>query len=624
MCGINGFNFVDKKQIELMNRAIKHRGPDDEDIFADANVTLGHVRLAILDLSKAGRQPMTYDCKEGSAVIVFNGEIYNFLEIKRKLERKGYSFNTRTDTEVILASYLEWGFECVKQFNGMWAFVIYDPGKMVLFCSRDRLGVKPLYYFYDRERFVFSSELKGIVTCNSLSLNKKEEISRDAVNLYFTLGYIPSPYTIYNNAFKLEPRQNLTFDLKQKKVKKWYYYRIPKYNPIYDSRKLLKEGRKLLRDAVRLRMIADVPIGALLSGGLDSSTIVGTMKEFTNIANLHTFSIGFEGEYDETPFINVAKDHFNTRHHHYYFKQNDFEELVDTYTYIYDEPFCDYSGFPTYKLCKMARECITVALGGDGGDEIFGGYPEHIIGYRMHVLRKIPKFLRVIFSKIPARENLDGYASLYLLKKAFNVSLYDPASFYAKALEGELVLPRVYKDWTTSKLRLCMELGAKNFADVLRLYDLMFNTLPDNYLVKVDRASMAHALEVRSPFLDYRFVEFSQRIPTEWKVDLLRSKKFMRELVRGVIPDEILHRRKRGFVPPLQQWILDQKYEPFLKQASEYLKDLNPELYKFFNERVFRKKNKLYGLYKIRLFLFGKWFERWIDRPDAEHALHKS
>ena len=209
-------------------------------------------------------------------------------------------------------------------------------------------------------------------------LNRKENINVDALNLYFTLGYIPSPYTIYNNMYKLEARQNLIFDLKTKKIKKWYYYKIPKYEPEHNSKKLIEEGRKLLKDAVRLRMIADVPIGAFLSGGLDSTTTVGMMSEFTDVKNLHTFSIGFEGKYDETPFINIAKDYFHSKHHHSYFVQDDFEKLIDTYAYIFDEPLSDYSGFPTLTLSKMAREHVTVALSGDGGDEIFGGYPIHI------------------------------------------------------------------------------------------------------------------------------------------------------------------------------------------------------------------------------------------------------
>jgi len=618
VCGINGFNFVDKHRAEVMNKAIKHRGPDDEGVFADENVTLGHVRLAIIDLSKAGHQPMVYEHNGKSSIIVFNGEIYNFETIRKDLESKGYTFNSRTDTEVILASYLEWGFDCVNHFNGMWAFVIFDRSKIILFCSRDRLGVKPFHYFLDQGKFIFSSELKGILTHDNLSLNRKENINVDALNLYFTLGFIPSPYTIYNNVYKLEARQNLVFDLKTKKTEKWYYYKIPKYEPEYNSKKLIEEGRELLKNAVRLRMIADVPIGAFLSGGLDSTTTVGTMSEFTNVKNLHTFSIGFEGKYDETPFINIAKGYFHSKHHHSYFVQDDFEKLIDTYAFIFDEPLADYSAFPTLTLSKMAREHVTVALSGDGGDEMFGGYPVYLIGYRMQMIRKIPRSLRVLLSKIPANENLNGYVSLYLLKKGFQVSLYDPTLFFANALETDLFLPNIYKEWTKDKLKISMESGADNFADVLRLYDMLFNTLPDNYLEKVDRASMAYALEVRSPFLDYRFAEFSQRIPTELQVDLFKSKKLLKEITKGIVPDEIRHRGKRGFDPPLQDWILDERYATYLKQSADRLNEIDPELSKFFNEKVLRKKNKLYGRYKIRLFLFGVWFERWINKRDLE------
>jgi asparagine synthase (glutamine-hydrolysing) len=612
MCGINGFNFVDERQVELMNKSIKHRGPDDEGIFTDVNVTLGHVRLSILDLSRAGRQPMIYDHNGKTAVLVFNGEIYNFLEIREILQKKGYVFNSRTDSEVLLASYLEWGFECVKYFNGMWAFVIYDPAKKIFFCSRDRLGKKPLYYFFDKNKFIFSSELKGILTHQDLSLSEIRNIDRDAVDLYFALGFVPSPYTIYKNTFKLEPRQNLIFELGAKRIRKWHYYEIPKYEPTHDLRKLVKEGTELLKDSVRLRMIADVPVGALLSGGLDSSTIVGVMKELTDPKNLHTFSIGFEGEYDETPFINIVKEYFGTHHHHYYFTQRDFEDLIPTYAYIYDEPLCDPAGFPTYKVSKMAKEYVTVVLSGDGGDEIFGGYPEHVMGYRMTLIRRIPKPLRIVFSKIPARENLDGYASLFLLKKAFGLSLHDQALFYAKAMENEILIPTICKDWTTEKLRSCLLLNNENFAETLRLYDLSFNTLPDNFLAKLDRASMANALEARSPFLDYRFVEFSQKIPAEWKVDLFHTKKLMRKMIKHILPAEIVHRRKKGFVLPLQKWILDQNYEQSLKNSLKTLKDLNPSWYQFFEKKAMRKSNKLYGTYKIRLFLFSEWINTWI------------
>ncbi|MCW3975985.1 MAG: asparagine synthase (glutamine-hydrolyzing) [Candidatus Bathyarchaeota archaeon] len=612
MCGINGFNFIDKKLIESMNSAIKHRGPDDEGIFTDRNISLGNVRLSVLDLSKAGRQPMTYKHRNRLVTIVHNGEVYNFLEIKKRLEKKGYEFKSRTDTEVILASYIEWGYKCVNNFNGMWAFVIYDPAKNLFFCSRDRLGQKPFYYYFDGKKFIFSSELKGIIKHKYLRLNQKEKINKEALELYFALGFIPSPYTIYTNTFKLEPRQSLIFNLDSKKIKKWFYYKIPKYNPINDSRKLIEEGRNLLKDAVRLRMISDVPIGALLSGGLDSSTTVGFMKELTDIKNLHTFSIGFEGEYDETPFITIVKEYFNTNHHQYQFTERDFEELIEIYSFIYDEPLSDSSGFPTYKLCKKAREYITVALSGDGGDEIFGGYHEHIVGYRMDFIRKIPKFLRLLLSKIPAKRNLNNYASLFLLKKAFKASLYDPTLFFIKALEGEIFLPEVFRNWTIKKMRDCNKYNVDSIAEAFRLYDMLYNTLPDNYLAKVDRASMAEALEVRSPFLDYRFIEFSQKIPTKWKTDLFHTKILMRDIIKGILPNEIIYRSKQGFVPPLQEWILNKKHESFLLHSLDLLKDLSPELYFFLKDKALKEKNKLYGRYKIRLFLFGKWMEKWI------------
>ncbi|MDR1993014.1 MAG: asparagine synthase (glutamine-hydrolyzing) [Nitrososphaerota archaeon] len=615
MCGINGFNFSDKTLAYAMNKAIKHRGPDDEGVFVDPEITFGHVRLAVLDLSSAGKQPMTYNYAGKSAVIVFNGEIYNCVELRTKLEKMGYKFDSKTDTEVILASYLAFGFDCVKDFNGMWAFVIYDPVKKIFFCSRDRLGVKPFYYFLDKDTFIFSSELKGILSHHKLLLNNVENINLDSLNLYFSLGYVPSPFTIFNKIFKLEPRQNLVFDLCSKSVNKWYYYNVPKYEPEYDHTKLIEEGRNLLKNAVELRMVADVSIGAFLSGGLDSTTTVGIMNQFTDIKNLHTFSIGFEGKYDETHYINIAKECFGSRHHHEFFDQNDFENLFKEYAEIFDEPFSDYSAFPTFTLCKLARSYVTVALSGDGGDEIFGGYPEHINGYRLSLILKIPRPLRILLSKIPAKKNLDSYFSLYLLKNAFRVSLTKYSEFFSNALDDDLQIPSFYKKWASDRLDDCFKTGAKNFGEILRLYDLMFNTLPDNYLAKVDKTSMAYALEVRSPFLDYRFINFSQRIPTEWKIDTFKSKKFMKELTEGIVPKEILHRRKKGFIPPVQDWINKDCYNPFLEKTNEILNTFDNELANFFKEKVLKNKNKLYGRYKIRLFMFGLWYDRWVYKP---------
>ncbi|MGV8168624.1 MAG: asparagine synthase (glutamine-hydrolyzing) [Candidatus Nanoarchaeia archaeon] len=630
MCGINGFNWKDETLIREMNKRIKHRGPDDDGYYTDNSLSISQVRLSIIDLTPAGHNPMFYDKKKGAYSerhqpelledksikklgIVFNGEIYNYQDVKGELEAKGYHFSSRCDTEVILASYQEWGFDCVTKFNGMWAFCIYDEKKNILFCSRDRLGVKPFHYYYKDGKFVFSSELKGILAHEKLKINRKENINKDAVQLYFSLGFIPSPLTIYHNVYKLEARQNIIFDLKKSRItKKWNYYDIPKYAPVYNKKKLVEEGRAILRDATKIRMMADVPVGAFLSGGLDSSTVVGVMKDFTDLKKLHTFSIGFEGKYDETKYIKLVKNYFGTKHHHYYFKKRDFEKLINKYPQVYDEPFWDYSGFPTYKVSEIARKNVTVSLSGDGGDEIFGGYMSHVTGYRMDLIYKMPRIVRKLGSKIPAKKNLNGFASLYLLKHAFRMSLSEKKYFYAKALEDVGIKPEIYKKWTTEKMAYCLKKSNNKLGEAVRMHDLLFATICDNFLVKVDRASMAHALEVRSPFLDYRFMEFAQKIPTKWKQDYIKTKILMREIIKDIIPEEILHRGKQGFSPPIDIWINDEKHKPLIKKAVTDLKGIDSELYSFYMNKVFKEDNKLYNNYKIRLFLFGIWYRQWI------------
>lgn len=307
MCGINGFNWKDGNLIKKMNDSLKHRGPDGEGIYTDNNISLGHRRLAIIDLSKNGKQPMFYHHKGKKVIIVFNGEIYNFLELKEELKNKGYKFNSKTDTEVILASYLEWGENCVNKFNGMWAFCIYDLQKNILFLSRDRFGEKPLYYFFDGKRFIFSSEIKGI-----LKHNIKKTINKEAIDFYLSLGFIPAPCTIYEGINKLESSTNLIFYLKEKKIKKYKYYELPNYEPIYNKELLKEELKKIISDAVKIRLISDVPLGAFLSGGLDSSEVVYNMTKFMNKKNLNTYSIGFKGKLDETDYIKIMKDFLKT------------------------------------------------------------------------------------------------------------------------------------------------------------------------------------------------------------------------------------------------------------------------------------------------------------------------
>ena len=642
MCGINGIirydENVSKEELDLMNKSIKHRGPDDDGTFVyeciNYSVGLGHVRLSILDLSEKGHQPMGYNIMDdriiyddnelnnADIIIAYNGEVYNYLELKEK-----YNLNTETgtDTEVILKLYNKLGSDCVKEFNGMWAFCIFDKRKNLIFCSRDRLGQKPFYYYFNEytKEFIFSSELKGITSVKEI--NKKENINKDAVNLYFALGFIPSPYSIYNNVFKLEARQNLIFDLNSKEIKKNYYWELPNYNPIYDKNKLIEEGKKLLYDAVKLRMRSDVPVGAFLSGGLDSSSVVGIMSKYTDLKNLHTFSIGFEGKYDETPYINIVKDYFKTNHHHYYFKEKDFEELIDKYSKIYDEPFGDYSGFPTYKVSNIAKQFVSVSLSGDGGDEIFGGYRFHLISKRIGYLKKIPVSVRKIFLNMLSNNLLKKNPALYLIKEAVKLSLIENnKKFYSELFDGDFIISDEGKSWIEKNLKYCLNKTDNNLSESLRIFDLLFRTLSDNFLVKVDRASMANALEVRSPFLDYRFAEFSQKIPNEFKVDFFKTKKLMREIIKDILPNEIVNRGKGGFEPPLDKWILSEKYNGILKNGIAILEDIGLEqLVKFYKTKIFisnkkfvkpkvKENNKLYTIYKIRLFLFAKWWDRWV------------
>ncbi|CAB3289275.1 Putative asparagine synthetase [glutamine-hydrolyzing] 2 [Methanocaldococcus lauensis] len=629
MCGVSGIvrfpENVSKEEIKKMNDTIRHRGPDDEGVYIfnteNYSIGLGHVRLAILDLSEKGHQPMGYNIEndkiiyrddelyKADIIIVYNGEVYNYLELK---ERYNLETETGTDTEIILKLYNKLGYDCVKEFNGMWAFCIYDKRKNILFCSRDRLGVKPFYYYWDENEFVFSSELKGILSVKKI--NKKENINKEAVELYFALGFIPSPYCIYKNTFKLEARQNLIFDLNKKEIKKYYYWELPKYNPIYDKEKLIEEGKKLLYDAVKIRMRSDVPVGAFLSGGLDSSTVVGVMREFTDLKKLHTFSIGFEGKYDETPYIKIVVDYFKTNHHHYYFKEEDFEKLIDKYSWIYDEPFGDYSGFPTYKVSEMAKEFVTVVLSGDGGDEIFGGYRFHLVSRKIEYLRKVPIFIRKLFLKILSG-NLLKSNTLFLIKEAIKLSLIEnDEKFYSMLVNGKFIITKESRNWIEKNLKYCLNKVNGNLSESIRVFDLLFRTLSDNFLVKVDRASMANALEVRSPFLDYRFAEFSQKIPTEWKVDFFKTKKILREIVKDILPKEILNRGKSGFEPPVDKWILKEKYKSVLNKGINILETLNfKDLAEFYKNEVLNKDNKLYNIYKIRLFLFVKWWERWIN-----------
>ncbi|MDD5197547.1 MAG: asparagine synthase (glutamine-hydrolyzing) [Candidatus Gracilibacteria bacterium] len=631
MCGINGFlkqNISENTAIQLlenMNASIRHRGPDDQGVFMheknNRTLGLGHVRLSIVDLSPAGHQPMFYTKESGthssvfhpsddqSLALVFNGEIYNFHDLKNELVALGYHFSTHSDTEVILASYLEWGAYCVNRFNGMWALALYDEKNDILLCSRDRFGKKPFYYYHDGEYFIFSSEIKGILTHNI-----PQEIDPEAVDFYFTTGFIPAPWSIYTNVRKIEAGHSLIIDTKTLAIRNERYYEIPYYTPSYDRKALIQEGKNLLENATKIRMFADVPVGAFLSGGLDSSSVVAEMTKFVKKEHLHTFSIGFEGKYDETPYINIVKDAFGTNHHHAYFKKEHFESMIDEIPQIYDEPFGDYSNFPTTFVSKLARQHVTVSLSGDGGDEVFGGYMMHQIGAQMSVIRKIPMWIRTMLHTIIPKTG-NNLSVLSKLKEAMRVSLLPKESFYAEIAGTSLYKPKVFQEWTREKLRYCLERTNGDFTQALIDYDLLYNTLGDNFLVKTDRASMSCSLEIRSPFLDYRFIAYARKIPVKWKVNWRKTKILMRDIICDIVPEAIWNRGKQGFEPPIKDWILAEKHMQEIRSGIEELHReniLSPEWYRFYTEEVLTKNNSVFNVAKVRMFLFIKWYNIYI------------
>lgn len=605
MCGINGFNWLSKIKVGQMNDAIKHRGPDAEGTYLDKSVTLGHRRLSILDLSKKGSQPMKYFHNGQKYVIVYNGEVYNFKEIREDLKEKGYKFYSDCDTEVIVAAYSEWGEKCVGKFNGMWAFCIYDIFNKKLFLSRDGFGQKPLHYYFNGNRFIFSSEIKGI-----LKHKVERRISKESVDLFLSLGFIPAPRTIYENIKKLEAGTNLVFDLQKKKLDKKRYYFPSKYSPEKDKKKLIEECKRLIKKSIERRMIADVEVGAFLSGGIDSSTVICNMDELTEKNKLTTFSIGLEASEDEK-YAKFMTKRLGLKNEHKDFTKKEFQKTLKDIFYFFDEPFTDYSMFPSYMLSEMASKKLKVCLSGDGGDEVFGGYSHYNNAAQIVWLRRIPRFLRKIFVYM-----LKGFGSekIKRVREGIKISLKKPEEIFSDSVEF-FYKPPIYKKILKEKMKEMLKYSNGNLIEAMILLDRHFKTMGDNFLCKTDRSSMAHGLEVRSPFLDHELMEYASKIPTKWKANTKKGKILMKEMLRGVVPDEILDRSKAGFSFDLHRWIEELNDEKILGNIVESLsskKILSSEWREFYLDNVLITKEDWFGKYKVRLFILNEWAKTWL------------
>lgn len=571
MCGIAGkFEFsgavVDRALISKMCDTIIYRGPDAEGIYTAPYIGLGQRRLSIIDLRDSANPPLSNE--DDSVWIVFNGEIYNFKELRASLVEKGHVFRTATDTEVIVHLYEEYDTECVQHLRGMFAFAIWDSKKKRLFAARDRLGKKPFVYTKTNSSFVFGSEIKAITADPTVSISP----SFRAIDSYLTYQYVPSPLTAFTGVFKLPPAHHLICN-ERGDVHVTRYWSPPSPEKSKASREeIAGEILVRLKESVRLRMVADVPLGAFLSGGIDSGAIVALMA-MESSQPIKTFTIGFdEGEFSELPYARKVAERYHTDHYEFIVKP-DIADILPLLVKHYNEPFADSSAVPTYYVSKMAREHVTVALSGDGGDENFAGYSHYAQTLEWSALDFIPRSVRksifgiseavlnampytnftaraargchLIASQLPERYE----AQISILKAQEKRACYSSNFLSLLRAEGEsdygVSLP-----WSTTA----------NSMDWMMLHDQNFY-LPDCLMVKSDVASMANSLELRAPLLDHTFIEFAATIPSTMKRDKNGGKRILREAVQGLLPDEILNKRKTGFGIPLAKWLRKELFE---------------------------------------------------------------
>ena len=569
MCGITGiFDTRSRRDIPrdvlvAMNDAVAHRGPDDDGFHFEAGVGLGHRRLSIIDLS-TGHQPLYNE--DHTVAVVFNGEIYNFQALVTELSARGHTFRTRSDTEVIVHAWEEWGEACVARFRGMFAFGLWDRNRETLFLARDRLGVKPMYYTVTPDgMLLFGSELKALLAYPGLA----RVIEPQTVEEYFALGYVPEPRTVFKDIFKLAPAHTLAIRRGQAipAAREYWDVRFEVGGPAPDDAAACDELVERLRESVRLRMISDVPLGAFLSGGVDSSAVVAMMAGLSS-GPVNTCSIAFnEAKYDESVYAQQVADRYATRHRVEHVASDDFD-LIDTLARLYDEPYADSSAIPTYRVCQLARKNVTVALSGDGGDETFGGYRR----YRFHLMEEK---LRSTFP-LGVRKPVFG-----ALGRAYPKADWAPRVLRAKSTFEALGRDSIEAYFHTmsiirSPLRQQLysgafkrELAGYDAIDVMRrhaeraptddaLAQIQYIDLK-TYLVgdintKVDRASMAHSLEVREPLMDHPLVEWMATLPSSIKIRNGEQKYLLKKAMEPFLPDEIMYRPKMGFSIPLAQW----------------------------------------------------------------------
>jgi asparagine synthase (glutamine-hydrolysing) len=623
ICGVTYFNterIVTEHEVKRMCDVIAHRGPDEAGYLAKRNWGIGMRRLSIIDLA-TGQQPLSNE--DGSVWIVFNGEIYNYLEVRAEIEKKGHRFQTKSDTETIVHAYEEYGEDCPKKLNGMFAFAILDLRKQSLFMARDRLGIKPMYYYYDASKFVFASELKAILQIQDIPRN----VELQALDMFLTFEYIPAPYTIFQNIAKLPPGHSLRVQDGKISIRKYWDLKFAE-REIKES-EICEQLVALLQDAVKIRLMSEVPLGAFLSGGIDSSSVVALMSRVMD-RPVKTFSIGFkESSYNELNYARLIAKHYKTEHQEFIIEPNALE-LTEKLVGHLDEPFGDFSIFPTYLVSKMARQYVTVALSGDGGDELFAGYDTYIANKFARRYNYLPGVFRnhlvePMLNRIPPTEKKKGLINrakrfvegarlpdnLEHTRWMIFLQELEKSRLYTSETRDEISYPETY-EFIRKYFR-----QANTDDDLNRqLYVDIKTYLVDDILVKVDRMTMATSLEGRVPFLDYRFVEFTATLPSRLKMKGNDTKYILKKAMKNILPPEILTRGKEGFSIPIKNWLrtdlkslmLDILHPDRIRQQGFFDPNYVQQLT---DEHLAGKENHSHRLWA--LMVFGIWQDIYLN-----------
>ena len=598
MCGIYLTNIPYEEQVVKEKlKSISFRGPDYTGIEKKGEITFGHLRLSILDLDPRSNQPMNYK----SLTMVFNGEIYNYKTVKEELQGLGYTFITESDTEVLLIGYKHWGREILDKINGMFAFSIYDSETNKLFSARDRIGVKPFYYYWFNGQIEICSQMRPL-------LNNKT-INEEAVSIYLDTDHIPSPFTIAKHVYKLPPGNfmEIEFNTNKLTLKEYWNLKEVKIKDIsYEDAK--KELHDLLKDAVKIRLQSDVPIGSFLSGGIDSS-LVSSIASKVSDTQINTFSIGFEDpKYDESKIAEQYAKIINSNHTTTICRPDDILELIPKLTEVYDEPFGDSSALPSLLLNKITKQFVTVALSGDGGDESFIGYTYFDSLVKNKYIINIPYFIRKFLAK-PSLLSLFGLNS-HRVRNALKTKTINDFIENIYSRKGFLLIEKRqnwmkhyqgYKKWSTHFLQKAADLNIKLW-------------LENNSNVKVDRASMAYSVEVRSPFLDYRVIEYARTLPMHFRYKKGRQKRILRDILKEYIPEEVFNQPKQGFAVPIGQWMRKELRTEFDLALSDDFLTKVPNL----NVIKFKKilKSHMSGkedhsTYIWKVFVLSKWYKEF-------------